>query len=69
MNFLIFRIFSRFFLFILRFLMLKIRFKNVKMFIFLRGTHVDATWHSGPRGNATRAHTAPTRRVIYIIFT
>ena len=33
-----------------------------------RGTqgHVDATWHSGPRGSATRAHAAPTRRYIYI---
>ena len=24
---------------------------------------------SGPRGSATRAHAAPTRRIIYIIFT
>ena len=23
---------------------------------------MDATWHSGPRGSATRAHAAPTRR-------
>ena len=40
--------------------------------------HVDATWHSGPRGSATRAHAAaprgPTRqrhagpRGIYIMY-
>ena len=34
-----------------------------------RGSHVDATWHSGPRGSATRAHAAPTRRThIFIIY-
>ena len=60
MNFLIFRIFSGFFLFILQFLMLKIRFKNAKMFyIFARD----------PRGCvvALRAHAAPTRRYIYLL--
>ena len=32
------------------------------------GSHVDATWHSGPRGSATRAHAAPTRCIhIFII--
>ena len=31
--------------------------------------HVDVTWHSGPRGNATRAHAAPTRHIsIHIIY-
>ena len=34
-----------------------------KFFIFSRGSHVDATWHSGPRGSATWAHAAPTRRI------
>ena len=29
--------------------------------LFARG-HVDATWHLGPRGIATRAHAAPTQR-------
>ena len=30
---------------------------------------MDATWHSGPRGSATRAHAAPTRRIhIFIIY-
>ena len=29
-----------------------------KGFNFSRGSHVDATWHSGPRGSATRAHAA-----------
>ena len=27
-----------------------------------RGSHVDATWHSGPCGSAMRAHAAPTWR-------
>ena len=34
--------------------------------------HVDATWHSGPRGSAMWAHEAPTRRdvtlIIFIIY-
>ena len=38
---------------------IKIKAKRV---LFLRRTHVDATWHSGPHGSATRAHAAPTRR-------
>ena len=32
------------------------------MGVFLRGIHVDATWHARPCGSATRAHAAPTRR-------
>ena len=28
-----------------------------KLFLSARG-HVDATWHSGPHGSATRAHAA-----------
>ena len=39
---------------------------------YYRAGHVDATWHSGPRGSATRAHAAPTQQmtcaIIYIIF-
>ena len=31
--------------------------KRQKAVISARG-HVDATWHSGPRGSATRAHAA-----------
>ena len=27
--------------------------KGAKRVLFSRGTHVDATWHSGPRGSAT----------------
>ena len=27
---------------------------------------MDATWHLGPHGSATRAHAAPTRRDIYL---
>ena len=38
-----------------------------KGFSFLRGSHVDATWHSGPRGSATRAHVTPTGRIIIFI--
>ena len=31
-----------------------------------RGTqaHLDATWHSGPRGSATGAHAAPMRHEV-----
>ena len=29
---------------------------------------MDATWHSGPRGSATRAHSAPKRRIYTYIF-
>ena len=36
--------------------------KNKKMFWFARGTCVDATWHSGPRGSATRTRAVPTWR-------
>ena len=40
--------------------------KGKKRFISARG-QVDATWHSRPRGSATRAHAAPTwRRYNYI---
>ena len=34
-----------------------------------RGSYVDATWHSGLCGSATRAHAAPTRLIrIFIIY-
>ena len=33
-----------------------------------RGTHVDATWHSRPRGSAMRAHAAPARRDVMHIY-
>ena len=44
---------------------------DLKLFLnkkegFSRGSHVNATWHSRPRGNAMRAHAAPTRRDIYL---
>ena len=29
---------------------------------------MDVTWHLGPRGSATRAHAAPTRRIIHLYF-
>ena len=29
---------------------------------------MDATWHSGPRGSVTRAHAAPTRRDVTLIY-
>ena len=35
--------------------------------LFARG-YVDATWHSRPRGSATRAHAAPTRRECDVLF-
>ena len=38
------------------------------MVYFSRGTHVDATWHSGPCGSATWAHAAPTPRCDTCIF-
>ena len=57
-----FSIFRDFFRLILRFLNDKNNLKNAKRVLFPRGTHVDATWHTRPRGRATRAHAAPTRR-------
>ena len=38
-----------------------------KAVITARG-HVDATWHSGPRGSATRAHTAFTFYIFITIY-
>ena len=32
------------------------------MGVFLRGIHVDVTWHARPCGSAMRAHAAPMRR-------
>ena len=29
---------------------------------------MDATWHLGPRGSATRAHAAPMQRIIHLYF-
>ena len=39
--------------------MIKTILKNEKRVYFPRGTHVDATWHSRPRGSAT----GPTQRL------
>ena len=61
MNFLIFRDFFGFFRIYFRFLNVENNLKTGKMGLFLRGTHVDATWHARPRGSATRAHAAPTQ--------
>ena len=33
--------------------------KMQKRGLFSRGTHVDATWHLGPRGRATQTHMSP----------
>ena len=38
--------------------------KKMQKAVFTARGHVDATWHSGPRGSATRAHAV----FIYIIF-
>ena len=67
MIFIIFRDFSRFFRFYFLFKTFKIIKKMIKCFYFSRGSHVDATSHSGSRGSTTRAHTAPTRRIIIFI--
>ena len=48
--------------------MFKIVKNLTKIFFIFRGTHVDATWHLGPRGSATRAHAAPMRCYIYIYY-
>ena len=32
--------------------------KKMQKAVFTARGHVDATWHSGPRGSATRAHGA-----------
>ena len=42
--------------------MLKLNKKMQKRVYFFTWVHVDATWHSGPRGSATRAHAVPTRQ-------
>ena len=42
--------------------MLKLNKKFKKRVYYFAQVHVDATWHSGPRGSATRAHAAPTRQ-------
>ena len=70
MNFSIFRdFFSDFSEFILIFNNKNELKKEAKSGLIPRGSHVDATWHSGPRGSATRAHVAPTRRIhIFIIY-
>ena len=72
MNFLFLGIFSGFFLNLFRFLIIKMNSKMAKSGLILCGSHVDATWHSGPRGSATRAHVAPTQLIrifiIYIVF-
>ena len=48
--------------------MIKMNLKREKSgFISARG-HVYAMWHARPRGSATRAHAAPTRRVFIFIF-
>ena len=60
MNFSIFRDSSGF---IFDFKTIKIKTKSG---LFLRGTHVDATWHSRPYGSATRAHAAPMRHILFI---
>ena len=55
MIFIIFRDFSDF---IFRFKTFKKNKKNAKKCLISERGHVDATWHSGPRGSATRAHAA-----------
>ena len=39
--------------------------KNKKRLFTARG-HVDAMWHSGPRGSATRAHAAYILNIYFI---
>ena len=45
----------------------KIKKRAKRGLIFAQG-HVDATWHSWPRGSATRAHAAPTRHGCDVLF-
>ena len=63
----IFTIFRDFSDFIFDLKTLKIIKKMIKGDFFSRGSHVDATWHSGSRGSATQAHTTPTRRIHTLI--
>ena len=42
--------------------------KKQKGIDFFRGSHVDATWHSGPRGSATRAHTYTYIYILYSLY-
>ena len=61
MIFLIFRDFSGFFSINFAIFNVKNDLKiSKKGGLFAQG-HVDATWHSGPRGSATRTHAAPTQ--------
>ena len=52
------------------FKLIKMNIKKMQKAVFTLRGHVDATWHSGPRG--TPGHVAaprgPTRHYIYIIF-
>ena len=55
-----FRDFSRFFLNLFLIFNVKNNLKIVqKRGLFSCGTHVDATWHSGPRSRATQTHASP----------
>ena len=66
-EFSIFRDFFWIFLNLFRFLNNKNELKKGgKSGLIPRGTRVDVTWHTRPRGSATRTHEVPTRRNIYL---
>ena len=65
-EFSIFRDFFRIFLNLFQFLNGKNELKMAKSGVISVRVHVDATWHSRPRGSVTRAHAAPTRCDIYL---
>ena len=62
MNFLFLGIFFRIFPNLFRFLNDKNELKGQKAVFISAQDHVDATWHTRPRGSAKRAHATPTRR-------
>ena len=68
MNFLFLGIFSRFLWIYFLFKSIKMNLKKCKKRLFTARGHVDATWHSGPRGSATRAHAAYSIYIIYLLY-
>ena len=56
MIFTIYMNFSGIYMNLFRFLKLFKTKKNAKMGAFIARAHVDATWHSGPRGSTTLTH-------------
>ena len=68
MNFIFLGICSGFLLIYFLFKLIKINLKKCKKKVLTARGHVDAMWHSGPRGSATRAHAAYSMNIIYYYY-